>query len=186
MSQTFSNLTLILGGARSGKSTYAQKMAEQQAERVLYVATAEAGDDEMAERIAVHRDSRPHHWVTLEAPQQVGAAVLERTNDFQPEVILLDCLTLLTSNLILTLPEADLFTGAQSVVNQELEGLMAAYQTLQIPWIIVSNEVGLDLVPPYPLGRVYRDVLGWANQYLALRANRVVFMIAGIAMQIKG
>jgi len=185
MTDFHSEFTLILGGARSGKSTYAQLLAEEHGGRVLYVATAEAGDEEMAERIAVHQASRPKNWRTLEAPVNVGERILEVDGGIKAELVLLDCITLLTSNLIVALPENEMFSLAQTAVKREMDGLIKAYEALCIPWIVVSNEVGLDLVPAYPLGRIYRDVLGWANQYLASRASRVIFMIAGIPMKIK-
>lgn len=175
-------LTLILGGARSGKSAYAEKLAAEWGQRVLYIATAQVGDEEMAHRIAAHRLARPVAWQTLEAPSHVGAALAEIKDT--PEVLLLDCLTLLTSNILLALedkPQADI----EGAVQAELEAILAAQVRLNAPLIVVSNEVGLGLVPPYPLGRVYRDLLGRANQHLAARANRVIFMVAGLPMIIK-
>lgn len=177
-------LTFILGGARSGKSTYAEKIARGSASQVLYVATATAGDDEMAARIAAHRAARPAEWMTLEAPRQVGQAI----NAYipHPELVLLDCLTLLTSNILLSFPDDAGMDVIQEAVDAEIDQLLAAIDSLDIPWIIVSNEVGLGLVPAYPLGRTYRDVLGRANQKLAAAADEVVFMVAGIPMLVKG
>ncbi|MCE1255455.1 MAG: bifunctional adenosylcobinamide kinase/adenosylcobinamide-phosphate guanylyltransferase [Anaerolineae bacterium] len=179
-------LTLILGGARSGKSTYAQNLAVQNAQRVLYVATAEAGDEEMLDRINKHRASRPSNWKTLETSHDVGQAVLSGSEEYHPEIILLDCLTLLVSNVIVTLPEEAPFFAYQKAVEGEIEALISSIHSLKIPWLIVSNEVGMGLVPPYALGRYYRDVLGWANQRLAAEADRVVFMVSGLTMNIKG
>ena len=179
-------LTLILGGARSGKSSYAQNAAILSAKKVLYVATAEAGDDEMTERIAVHRASRPQDWSTLEVPCNVGEAVSRYVEHNHSEVILLDCLTLLISNVIGVLPEETTSETYQKAVEAEIEILLAAVNRLKIPWLVVSNEVGLGLVPPYALGRIYRDVLGWANQRMAAQADRVIFMVSGIPMNLKG
>jgi adenosylcobinamide kinase / adenosylcobinamide-phosphate guanylyltransferase len=179
-------LSLILGGARSGKSTYAQSLAEQHGGKVFYVATAAAGDKEMAERISVHRASRPPQWITLEAQHRVGEAVLVASKNTYPDLILLDCLTILTSNVIMALPEPLSTQQAQNALAEEIEAILDARQKLQVPWLVVSNEVGMGLVPPYPLGRVYRDVLGWANQRLAAAAERVVLMVAGIPMKVKG
>jgi adenosylcobinamide kinase/adenosylcobinamide-phosphate guanylyltransferase len=151
-------------------------------QRVVYIATAEAGDAEMMARIAAHRHSRPAHWETLEAPRQVGEALI--TLPERPQVLLLDCLTLLVSNLILAgedKPQGEV----EMTVQAELEAIIAAQSDLACPLIVVSNEVGLGLVPPYPLGRVYRDVLGRANQYLARIADRVLFMVAGLPMTVK-
>lgn len=177
------DLTLILGGARSGKSAYAEKLAAELGRNVLYIATAEIGDEEMAQRIAAHRLSRPAGWQTLEAPRHVGAALAEINEP--PDALLLDCLTLLASNILLAL-EVEPQAAVEAAVQTELDTLLSAQMRLGAPLIVVSNEVGLGLVPPYSLGRVYRDVLGRANQYLAARASRVIFMVAGLPMMVKG
>jgi len=182
-------LTLILGGARSGKSAYAQKLAVERGRVVLYVATAEVGDEEMAARIAAHRAERPAHWHTLEAPRHIGQALsthLSRLAGDAPDMIVLDCLTLLASNLIVPLPEPLTAPAAEAALNAELEGLLSAYASSQANWLVISNEVGLGLVPPYPLGRVYRDALGKANQRLAAEANEVLVMVAGLPLRLKG
>jgi len=176
-------LTLILGGARSGKSSHAQKLAAERGRAVLYVATAEAGDDEMAARIAAHRAERPAHWRTLEAPRSVAAAIRSGAGDC--EVIVIDCLTLLAGNIIGPLPEPVTIESAEFALNAEVDGLIAAYRDSVAEWIVVSNEVGLGLVPPYPLGRVYRDALGRANQQLASVADAVLFMVAGLPLKVK-
>lgn len=176
-------LTLILGGARSGKSSYAQRLATEQGGQVLYVATAEAGDEEMKTRIEAHRAERPAHWQTLEAPLRVGTAI---ANWPEPAaVILIDCLTLLANNVIVPLPEPVTEQAATEALISEVQGLLAAYATSAAEWIIISNEVGLGLVPPYPLGRVYRDALGRANQHLATLADEVLFMVAGLPLKVK-
>jgi adenosylcobinamide kinase/adenosylcobinamide-phosphate guanylyltransferase len=177
-----SPLVLILGGARSGKSDYAESLAAQLGRRVLYVATAEARDDEMAARIAAHRQNRPAEWHTLEAPRRVGAALASLVEP--PEVLLLDCLTLLVSNISLEM-ESEPPEIIETAVSAEIDEIVAAQQRLAIPLIVVSNEVGLGLVPPYALGRVYRDALGRANQRLAGQADRVLFMVAGLPLVVK-
>lgn len=180
-----SRLILILGGARSGKSRHAQNLAEAYAvPSVLFVATAEAGDDEMAARIAAHRAARPPHWHTLEEPRHLAVAIAAWQP--QPDLILVDCLTLWVSNLLLSLPEPLDLTTAESLVQAETEALLKCIETSQATWIIVSNEVGLGLVPPYPLGRLYRDLLGNVNQRLAAAADEVIFMVAGLPMHLKG
>ena len=176
-------LTLILGGARSGKSTYAEKLAAKMGPHVLYIATAEAGDEEMAERIIAHRVARPATWQTLEAPRNVGQAL--KKIDHHPDVLLLDCLTLLVTNILLSLedqPQTEIVTAIQA----EIDTLLATRKQLNVPLIIVSNEVGLGLVPEYPLGRIFRDELGRANQYLAEQADHVIFMVAGLPLTVKG
>ncbi len=179
-------LTLILGGARSGKSAYAETLAAQQRGTVLYVATAQAWDDEMALRIANHRAQRPASWATIEAPQAVGPAIEFALQSHAPAVILLDCLTVLASNIIIALPETVNEIEATAALMTEIDTLLAAYAASDAAWIIVSNEVGLGIVPAYPLGRVYRDALGRANQRLAAVADTVLFMVAGLPMTVKG
>ncbi len=176
------SLTLVLGGARSGKSYYAQKEMEQKTEPVLFVATAIAGDAEMAARIEAHKTSRPAEWKTLETPRDVGKAI--KALQFQGN-ILLDCLTLLASNILMTFNEPVDEAAYESACLEEIDDLLAAYQVTGGDWIIVSNEVGLGLVPPNELGRIYRDVLGRMNQRLAAAADRVIFMTAGIPIQVK-
>ncbi len=176
-------MTLILGGARSGKSTYAQELAAKIGGRVIYAATAEVGDDEMRERIAAHQAERPENWRTVEAPMQVGTALMSEVGI--ADVILLDCVTLLASNVLLSLPEFATLDEVQRQMDGEIDGLLAAFEQGKADWIIVSNEVGLGLVPAYPLGRTYRDVLGRVNQRLALVADEVLFMVAGLPLKVK-
>jgi adenosylcobinamide kinase / adenosylcobinamide-phosphate guanylyltransferase len=176
-------ITLILGGARSGKSSYARNLAEETGKSVTFLATAQAFDDEMSARIQKHRAERPAHWQTLEVPFGV-AAHIER---IKSEVVLLDCVTLLVSNLLMQFVKNDLVDEApfMSSVQKEMNELLSALRKTDQDWIIVSNEVGLGLVPPYQMGRVYRDGLGWANQRLAREADKVIFMVAGIPTVIK-
>lgn len=176
------DLTLILGGARSGKSSYAETLAATMGERILYVATAEAKDDDMAARIAAHRLARPAGWQTLESPSRIAEAI--NRLDAHPDAVLLDCLTLLVSNILLA-QESEPEAVIEAAVHSEIEALIAAQAQLGVPMIVVSNEVGLGLVPPYRLGRVYRDILGRANQRLAASASKVIFMVAGLPMTIK-
>lgn len=188
MATTKALLTLVLGGARSGKSDYAEALAAQMGSRVLYVATAEALDGEMRARVAAHQARRPSEWETLEAPLKVGASLQACTAAIGADAVLLDCLTLLVSNVILSggpgAPEPDAQT-AWSWVQAEVEGLLAACQELGTNLIVVSNEVGLGVVPPYSLGRTYRDCLGWANQALAHTADHVILLVAGLPVDLK-
>jgi len=176
------SMTFILGGARSGKSRFAQELAAKLGKRVLFVATGEPLDEEMNARIEVHKRSRPHTWKTLEAPTNVAKAMKGKIGD--AEVVIVDCLTLLVSNLMGT-EDIDAET-LEKKVTAELEDLVAFMRTTKAYFIIVSNEVGLGLVSPYPAGRVYRDALGMANQMLAKHADEVYFMVAGIAIPLKG
>jgi adenosylcobinamide kinase / adenosylcobinamide-phosphate guanylyltransferase len=176
------HLTVILGGARSGKSDYAQRLAQQDKQPVLFVATATAGDQEMAHRIAVHRANRPANWQTLEAPLKVAAAI---ENALQLPWVLVDCITLLVSNILMTCDEPIDEGLYHKKVDEEVEALISCYANHSGNWVIVSNEVGLGLVPAYPMGRYYRDALGRANQKLANAADQVILMVAGISMIVK-
>ena len=173
-------LTFILGGARSGKSSYAQQLAQENGGEVLYVATATAGDDEMKTRIENHRAERPANWRTLEAPLKVGEVIEKELADHLTDVILLDCMTLLATNVILQLPENVSEQEASEALDIEVKALLTAIKKSAAQWIIVSNEVGLGLVPPYLLGRIYRDALGRANQKIAQSTDRTIWMVAGI------
>lgn len=178
-------LTFIIGGARSGKSTYAETLAKKYPGNILYIATAEALDPEMAERIEKHKEQRPGQWQTLEIPRQVGSEIGQRIQS--ADLILLDCLTMLVSNVILTasgnLDEPDEKKATQAV-DAEIESLVQAIQNSKTDWIIVSNEVGMGLVPPYPIGRIYRDLLGWANRKVAAIADEVLLLIAGMVLPV--
>ena len=183
-------LTLVLGGVRSGKSRFAQSLAEQLGgDEVLYIATAEPGDSEMQRRIAIHRQSRPQAWRTLETPlisQLTDEDILQPekpTANRTPKVVLVDCATLLVSNVVcrpVTNGECfDATADFESEVEREVHALcdMALRHTIHV--IVVSGEVGLGLVPESKLGRIFRDLLGLANQRLASLADASYFMLAG-------
>jgi adenosylcobinamide kinase / adenosylcobinamide-phosphate guanylyltransferase len=178
-----SKSTLILGGARSGKSSHAQRLAEKTGRSVTFVATAQALDEEMSTRIAKHRAERPASWETLETPCDIALHVPQ----IKSEVVILDCITLLVSNLLMRFVKEDLVEEAPFMlaVQTEIDGLIASLHEREQDWFIISNEVGLGLVPPYQMGRVYRDALGWANQRLAREADQVLFMVAGIPVVVK-
>ncbi|MHB0874425.1 MAG: bifunctional adenosylcobinamide kinase/adenosylcobinamide-phosphate guanylyltransferase [Anaerolineae bacterium] len=177
-------LVLVLGGARGGKSAFAQQLAGDLGGRdVLFVATAEAFDDEMRARIDAHQRERPPGWRTLEAPRAVAEALAAAVAGAR--VVLLDCMTLLVSNVMLALGEEPDAVAAQQAVESEVRALLAACDATDATFIIVSNEVGMGLVPPYRLGRLYRDLLGRANQMLAARAERVYFLLAGLPLELK-
>ncbi len=172
-------LILILGGARSGKSSFAERLAGQY-ETVLFVATAEALDEDMERRIAHHKRSRPSDWNTLEEPIKLASALEGTADNF--EVCLIDCLTVWVSNMLLKLEES---SDAEKVILSELEHVLEAYEQSSSTWIVVSNEVGLGVVPPTSLGRRYRDALGRVNQMVAARADRVYLTVAGLALELK-
>ena len=188
-------LTLILGGARSGKSTFAEMRAKELGgDSVLYVATSETKDEEMVERVEKHRADRPFAWGTVEAPRNVAQAI--RAAGSEAKVILLDCMTFLVANHLMDAaapqddpfdnPSADPFDAAiEADVVAEVEALVAYVQETDVELLVVSNEVGLGVVPPYELGRAYRDILGRANQILARHADEVQLLVAGIPMKVK-
>lgn len=185
------NLILVLGGARSGKSDYAQQRMQELCEHdgsvqspVLFVATAEPGDAEMEQRIEEHRRARPAHWHTLEAARNVGQAILDLTDDQSFDAILVDCMTLLASNLLVD-AEDPFAEEIEAELMREVGGLLTCAERLDVPIVVVSNEVGWGLVPPYPVGRAYRDLLGRANQVLAEAADEVILLVAGIPKVIK-
>ena len=176
-------VTLILGGARSGKSSYAQSLAEETGKAVTFIATAQALDKEMSMRIQKHRSERPAHWKTLEIPCDISSSVRQIRSD----LVILDCITLLVSNLLMQFVKDELVDEPPFMlaVQKEVNELVDALRVDKQDWIIISNEVGLGLVPPYQMGRVYRDALGWANQRLAREADKVILMVAGIPTVIK-
>ena len=171
----------ILGGARSGKSRFAQELAGGLGSKVLFVATGEALDEEMKARIDQHKEARPQSWQTLEAPTNIGRQLEKQIGD--AEVVIIDCLTLLVSNLLGAEPD---HVEAEEQLTQEITELIACMDKLDASFIIVSNEVGMGLVPETKLGRIYRDLLGKANQLMAQHAQEVYFMAADIPMKIKG
>lgn len=177
-------ITLILGGARSGKSSHALKLAEESKKPVTFIATAQAYDDEMTTRIQKHKTERPAYWETLELPLNITPSVSQIKSD----VVILDCVTLWVTNLLMQFVKDDFADEAlfMKTTQTETEALLTAIQTSKQEWLIISNEVGLGLVPPYQMGRVYRDGLGWANQRLAQAADKVILMVAGIPMPVKG
>ena len=164
---------LVLGGARSGKSAYAQSLAETCASERLYLATAAAGDEEMAARIARHRADRGQGWTTLEEPLEVASALAAEARPGR--VVVVDCLTLWLSNLMLA--------GREPAA--AIAGLARAIGDLAGPVILVSNEVGLGIVPEHRLGREFRDWQGRANREIAQACDAAVFIAAGLPVQLK-
>ena len=178
---------LITGGARSGKSRFAQELARGLKEPVLFVATAEGGDQEMRQRIAKHRAERPADWDTLEATQSIGDRIFEQGSG--ADIVIVDCITLLVSNIMGqhcdqhgNLTDVPLI---EEKITSEITSLIECIRRTDAIFIIVTNEVGLGLVPLSEMSRLYRDLLGKANQQLADVADEVYFMVAGLPMQIK-
>jgi len=169
-------ITFVIGGARSGKSRYAESviatLPPPWQPPWIYVATAQPGDGEMAARIAAHRSRRGFDWRTVEAPRELAAALTAGAAN----PVLVDCLTLWLSNLLLV--EADIET--------EMAKLENALMSIAAPVVLVANEVGSGIVPEYPLGRKFRDWQGILNQRVAALADRVVLMVAGLPLPVKG
>lgn len=177
-------LIFITGGARSGKSNFAEKMALSLGKPVAYLATGQPLDKEMAYRIKKHKTKRSTEWETYEEPIEVSELVSSLGGE--KEVILIDCLTLLVSNLLLREKNKVGNPQWEEKILLEIEKLTEISYQVPAQIIIVSNEVGMGLVPDNPLGRVYRDILGRANSIIANKADEVFMMISGIPLKIKG
>jgi adenosylcobinamide kinase/adenosylcobinamide-phosphate guanylyltransferase len=178
---------LVLGGARSGKSDYAEKLAAASEREVVYIATAQAGDGEMAERIAHHRSHRPAAWCTVEEPIKLADAILRHAAP--DRVVLVDCLTLWLTNLIFS--EADDYpdTGAVTLpatFHHERARLLEVLGAVDGDVVLVANEVGMGIVPLGAVTRAFLDEAGRLNQAVAAIADRVVFVVAGLPLQLKG
>lgn len=178
---------LIIGGARSGKSHFAQALALKSAQPVLFVATAEAGDEEMRQRIEEHRKSRPATWSTLEVTMNIGSQISRKLGKAQ--TVIVDCITLLISNILNQFSEPanqQIDTSLiEKEVTAEIQGLVDCIIRSNARFIIVSNDVGLGLVPADRMSRLYRDLLGKTNQSLAQHTDEVYLMVAGIPVLIK-
>ena len=170
-------VVLILGGVRSGKSRWGQELAVKY-ELVAYVATAQARDAEMRAKIRRHQEDRPAHWQTLEEPLELAQVLMDHGPNF--DLMLIDCLTVFVSNLM----EAAQTDAAS--MGRRLDGFLEALRSMPASVVLVSNEVGSGVVPPYPAGRFYRDALGELNQRVAEIADNVVLMVAGLPLILKG
>ena len=178
---------LIIGGARSGKSRFAQELALKLGEAVLFVATAVAGDEEMRQRIEEHQRARSAAWSTLEVTTHVGNQISQKIGEAQ--VVIVDCITLLVNNIFSqyidqTSEQIDA-TLIEKKVTSEIRELRECINHIDATFIIVTNEVGMGLVPANKMGRLYRDLLGKANQLLAQGVDEVYLMVAGLPVLIK-
>jgi len=174
------NIIVLLGGARSGKSTFAQEFATKLGQKVMFIATGEPIDDEMHARNEEHKKNRPKNWRTIESPRDINTVLKEQMSNV--DVVIIDCLTLLVANLIGD--DVD-YLKAEKKIMTEIEELIVSINASTTSFIIVTNEVGLGLVPDNKLGRIYRDLLGKVNQLIVQHATQVYFMAAGIPIKIK-
>lgn len=178
-----SRLILVTGGVRSGRSEFAQTLALRfGGDEVLFIATAQAHDDEMVARIAAHRQTRPTAWLTIEAPVRIANAIRHAP---PRRVVVVDCLTLLVSNCLLSQGDDPIAEQAGAAVDAELTELIAAVEAFAGWVIVVTNEVGWGIVPDNRLARLFRDLLGRANARLAQLAEQIYLLVAGIAVELK-
>ena len=176
------DLLFVTGGARSGKSSFAERLAAQTGAPVVYIATMEALDDEVRTRIAHHRSSRPETWTTIESPLEIVQVVRDAPSD---ACVLLDCLSLWVSNRLLALGESfaqDALDTLESALERDIDALHALAVRRAAPLILVSNEVGSSLVPEHALGRAYRDLLGRVNQRASVLATHAWLLVSGRAL----
>lgn len=183
-------IKFITGGARSGKSRLAESFLKNE-DNVIYIATGIAFDNEMKDRIAKHRETRNSNWITVEAYKSLDSKLKNITGGM--DYILLDCVTIMVSNLMLLENDVDWDNAGIEMVNsiernilQEINKFLDIVRGFSGETIIVSNELGMGIVPPTPLGRYYRDIAGRANQVIADLADEVYFVVSGIPMRIKG
>jgi adenosylcobinamide kinase / adenosylcobinamide-phosphate guanylyltransferase len=182
-------IILVTGGARSGKSTYAEEMAAKLDGNVLYIATSIPFDDEMKLRVTKHKAQRPSRWDTLEAYKDMDINLKSRLENSSG--VLLDCITIMVTNLFMEkCKDLDNISNSTAVevedfIKSEIEKLIKIAKNTDIPFIIVTNEVGMGIVPEYPSGRVFRDLAGRANQMLAKVADEVYLCVSGIPVKIK-
>ncbi|WP_425060750.1 Bifunctional adenosylcobalamin biosynthesis protein CobU [Sporomusa carbonis] len=176
-------IILVTGGARSGKSVFAERYAARGGRKVAYIATAQIYDDEMKERVALHRQRRPANWPTFEAPYNAEQAMAQAVRC--ADAVLFDCLTLYTSNLLLAPDAPPDWEERRRFVLDKIAKLLASARQECADVIFVTNEVGLGIVPDNALAREYRDVAGLINQQVAACADEVYLVVCGLAVELK-
>lgn len=183
-------LILVTGGARSGKSSFAEKIMKNISGPVLYLATAKVTDEEMQLRVDKHRQSRPAEWDTIEAYRGLGSIISDHKDNYQG--ILLDCITIMVTNLLFDIPaiQQDDFSResmekAEEIIMEEAKDLVAGIASSSATVVMVTNELGSGIVPEYPVARVFRDIAGRVNQYLASQADEVHMAVCGLPIRLK-
>lgn len=181
---------LITGGARSGKSSYAEKLARELEGNVLYIATSIPFDEEMKNRVKKHRESRPSEWNTYEGFRGLGRVISEKGGQYKG--ILLDCVTVMVTNLLLEYPGIDYenasyedFEVVERAINEEIEELLKGVSQADATVIMVTNELGSGIVPENLLGRVFRDIAGRVNQHIAEHCDEVFITVCGLPLKLK-
>lgn len=185
-------IVLATGGARSGKSRFAETYLENRFEKVAYLATAIAFDDEMKDRIKKHQAQRPDHWQTFEGYRDLDQVIAEISK--QAEACLLDCLTILVTNHMMDAhesvnwdkPSPAAINAVETAILNEVRTLLSEARKQELTLVLVANELGMGLVPEYPMSRAFRDIAGRVNQLVASEADEVYFVVSGIPMCIKG
>ncbi|OFS12729.1 bifunctional adenosylcobinamide kinase/adenosylcobinamide-phosphate guanylyltransferase [Hafnia sp. HMSC23F03] len=182
-------MILITGGARSGKSALAEKLAAQHGQRVLYIATSVVTDEEMAQRIAHHRETRPAQWMTHEGYRDLGEVI--RSQGGNSDAVMLECITTMVTNLLFEQsgnidPEEMDFEHLEKMIHLQVDELIQGCERCNAPVYIVTNELGMGIVPDNLLARRFRDIAGRVNQRLAAQAQQVYLVVSGIEVKIKG
>lgn len=183
-------IIVVTGGARSGKSRYSEQLAKELGERVLYIATATIFDVEMKERVKKHKESRPNHWSTYEGFKDLHKVILSDGGNYHG--VLLDCVTVMLTNIMFDHEDfnennisLDVMGEIEFKVMNQLDYLIEAARHKKVPLILVTNELGSGIVPEGKLGRVFRDLAGRANQFIAKKADEVYLLVSGIPVKIK-
>lgn len=186
-----SKIVFVTGGARSGKSTFAEEQVKVLGGKIGYIATAKRTDSDMEKRITHHQASRPSEWPTFELYK--GFEKLLSDDDFMAcDTLILDCITILVTNIMFDLEEdydhvtMERVNEIEGIIGEEIMALLDIVETMDMSLVIVSNEVGLGLVPPYRLGNLFRDIAGRVNQMIGAYADEAYFIVSGLPMQLKG
>lgn len=183
-------IILVTGGARSGKSTFAEEMASKYGDSILYVATSIPFDEEMKERIRKHRAQRPLNWETAEAYKDIDKAINSRIEG--KNAVMLDCITVMVTNIMFEIDnnwddelKQETVDKMETNVKSEIAKLLTIAHDAGIPFILVTNEVGMGIVPDNPISRAFRDIAGRVNQIIAREADEVYLCVSGIPVRIK-